>query len=233
MSPAMSPHPPHPSYEIGYTHSSERNTDVELNVHVGDKHIQLELLTANFEASPALLEEYLLHVKHSDPEYLPPFLENPEDFDDDDDEFADLLGEFYESAMKPLLPLFHEIPPLDPDRLYTLQDCLYPERQMYTLQVAGDEFVSVPLDPTKGARRTGVELPASAKLDDFAFPVYRPDEIHLRLADNAVALPPQPRKVYIKGKGQDVCFFKQLLAGDVSMTVTETFYVRKDSCRRA
>jgi hypothetical protein len=31
------------------------------------------------------------------------------------------------------------------------------------------------------------------------FPLYRPDDIHIRLNNNAIALPTQPGKVYIKG----------------------------------
>ncbi|KAF2492859.1 hypothetical protein BU16DRAFT_583923, partial [Lophium mytilinum] len=210
-----------PQYEIGNTGSSSRNTDVELNFHVGDKRIQLELLTANFEASPALLEEYLLQVKNSDPEYLPPLPEELEKLDDDEEEFDDPVEAFYDWASKPLVPIFLDIPPLDPDRLYTVQDCMYPERLRYTLQVVSDTLVPVPLDPSKGGRCSGVELPPSAKLSDFAFPIYRPDEIHIRLADsdNPANLPPLPRKVYING--QEACFFKRLIWGDVSMTVRE------------
>lgn len=207
--------PPQPTYQIGPIWSSERNTDVQLNVFVGDKHFQINLFTANFEASPTLLKEYLLHVEHLDPEYLPPLPENP----DDDDEFVDPLKEFYDWAMKPFLPLFREIPPLDPDRLYTLQNCLFPERLRYTLQLAGDELIPVPLDVAADGRPVGALLPASAKLDDSVFPLYRPDDIHIRLDDNAIALPTQPGKVYING--QDACFFKQILPGDISMTVTE------------
>jgi len=57
----------------------------------------------------------LLHVEYLDLEYIPPLLDDP-----DDDKFVDTLEEFYDWAMKPFLPLFGKIPPLDLDRLYTL-----------------------------------------------------------------------------------------------------------------
>ncbi|KAF2176782.1 hypothetical protein K469DRAFT_742801 [Zopfia rhizophila CBS 207.26] len=141
--------------------------------------------------SPRLLKEYLLHVERSDLEYIPPLPKNP-----DEDEFVDPLEEFYEWAMKPFLPLFREISPLDQDRLYTLQ-------------LAGDELIPVPLDITAGGR----------PLDKSMFPVYRPNDIHIRPSNNAITLPTQPGKVYIKGR--HVCFFKQILPGDVAMTAKE------------
>jgi hypothetical protein len=203
------------TYEIGSTWSSELNTDVRLNVSVGDKHFRIDLFTANFEANPKLLKEYLLHVERSDPTYIPPSLE-----DADDDDFVDPLEEFYDWATKPFATLFREIPALDRDRLYTLQDCLFPQLFVYTLQVAGDDLIPVPRDVNpEDSRLVGVLLPASKPLDKSTIPVFRPNDIHVRFNDNAVALEPNPRKVYIKGK--DVCFFKQILAGDVGMTVTE------------
>lgn len=85
--------------------------------------------------------------------------------------------------------------------------------------MAGDELVPVPRDVNPDSRLVGVLLPASKTLDKSTLLVYRPNDIHVRLNDDAVALPTNPRKVYIKGK--HVCFFKQILAGDVGMTVTE------------
>ncbi|KAF1963921.1 hypothetical protein BU23DRAFT_585827 [Bimuria novae-zelandiae CBS 107.79] len=203
-----------PVYEIGTTGSSIHNTDVELNVFVSDIHFRIDLFTANFECNPRLLKEYLLHVEHSDPEYIPPLPENSYDI-----EFVDPLEEFYEWATKPFLPLFREIRPLDCKRLYTLQDCLFPKQVRYTLQLAGDELVPVPLDATVDRAPVGVLLPPAKKLDSSIFPVYRPSDIHIRLSDDAVALPTRPGKVYIKG--QDVCFFKKLQPSDISMTHRE------------
>ncbi|KAF2240241.1 hypothetical protein BU26DRAFT_498213 [Trematosphaeria pertusa] len=203
-----------PVYEIGTTGSSIHNTDVELNVFVSDIHFRIDLFTANFEGNPRLLKEYLLHVEHSDPEYILPLPENPNDI-----EFVDPLEEFYEWATKPFLPLFREILPLDCKRLYTLQDCLFPKQVRYTLQLAGDELVPVPLDATADRAPVGVLLPPAKKLDGSIFPVYRPSDIHIRLSDDAVALPTRPGKVCIKG--QDVCFFKKLQPSDISMTHRE------------
>ncbi|ORY06228.1 hypothetical protein BCR34DRAFT_590662 [Clohesyomyces aquaticus] len=204
-----------PTYEIGTTRSSENNTDVQLNVSVGDKHFLIDLFAANFAGNPKLLKEYLLHVERSDPTYIPPSPEDSNDF-----EFADPLEEFYDWATNTFATLFRDIPPLDRERSYTLQDCLFPEQFVYTLQVTGDELV-VPVPRTIGpdSRLVGVLLPVHKPLDKSTLPVYRPHNIHVRLNDDAVALPPSPRKVYING--ENICFFKGILAGDVGMTFTE------------
>jgi hypothetical protein len=49
-----------PRYNIGPFWSSNRNTDVQINVFVSDKHFQIDILTANLEKSPSLLEEYAI-----------------------------------------------------------------------------------------------------------------------------------------------------------------------------
>ena len=203
-----------PLYEIGTTESSIHNTDVELNVLISDTNFCIDLFTANFEGNPRLLKEYLLHVERSDPEYIPPLLENPTD-----NELTDPLEEFYEWATKPFLPLFSKILPLDCKQLYTLQDCLFPKNVRYTLQLAGDGLVPVPKEAAVDCAPLGVLLPPSQKLVGSMFPVYRPSDIHIRLNDDAVALPTRPGKVYIKG--QDVCFFKPLHLSDVSMAIRE------------
>ncbi|KAF1828355.1 hypothetical protein BDW02DRAFT_593294 [Decorospora gaudefroyi] len=178
-----------PMYEIGSTWSSERNTDVQLNLSVDDKHFRIELFTAKFEANPKLLKEYLLHVKRSDPTYIPP----PPREDSEDDEFVDPLDEFYDWATRPFAALFRKIPPLDRDRSYTLQDCLFAEEFVYTLQVAGDELVPVPYDFNFGWRPAAMPL-LSRTLHKSALPVYRPNDIHVRLKDDEVALPLNSRK---------------------------------------
>lgn len=120
--------------------------------------------------------------------------------------------------------------PLDKDRFYTLQGCLFPERFEYTLQVAGNELVLVPRDASPGGRPVGVLLPPPKPLDKSALPVYLLKDIHVPLNDDAVALLLNPRKTFMKGK--DVCFFKQILAGDVSMTVTElTTYTKINAAK--
>jgi serine/threonine protein kinase len=85
--------------------------------------------------------------------------------------------------------------------------------------VADDELVPVQRDVDPDTRPVGVLLPVSKTLDKSTLPIYRPIAIHVRLDDDALALPPSPRKVYIEGK--DLCFFKQIPAGDVGTTVIE------------
>lgn len=202
-----------PKYEIGATTSSEINTDVVLNAAVGAANFRIELCAANFESNPRILQEYLLHVKRSDPTYI------PEDALRED--FADPLEEFYEWATKPFACLFRSIPSLNLERLYTLQDCLYPEQFVYTLEVAGDQLIPVPIphDDDMHVRPVGARLPASTPLDKSKFTVYRPCDIHVPLDEHAVALPPDPDKVHIRG--QEISFFKFNWAGDISMLVTE------------
>jgi hypothetical protein len=204
--------PDRPPYEIGATWSSLNDTDVQLNVCVGDKHFRIDLFTSNFSANPQLLKEYLLHVERSDPTFIPPPLEDP-------DEYVDPLEEFYDWATAPFAPLFCQIPPLDRSRAYTLQDCLFAEQFIYTLQVAGDKLVPVQRHVDTESWLVGVLLPASRPLDRTALPVYRPGDVYVLLDNHAVALPMNPRKVFINGS--DVRFFKQIPPGDVSMTVTE------------
>jgi hypothetical protein len=197
-------------YEIGPIWSSERDTDVQLNVFVGNKHFQVDLFTSNFEANPQLLKEYLCHVERSAPDYLPPLT---------DEEFTDPIEDFYKWAMEPFFTLFRQIPPLDPNKCYTLQDCLFPEKLCYTLQLAGDEVVTVRRDVAAHVRPVGTLLPVSAKLDYSMFIVYSPRDVHVPLDRAAVALPPLPRKVYIEGRVAS--FFKLVLPGDSSSTLKE------------
>lgn len=203
-----------PIYKIGPVWSSERNTDVQLNVFVSYTHFRIDLFTANFEASLRFLKEYLLHVEHSDPEYIPPLPGNS-----DEDETGDPIEEFYERATRPFLSLFRQISPLDQDRSYTLQDCLFPKQFSYTLHLAGNELVPAPLENPAGGRPVGALLPASKKLNTSIVPVYRPNDIHVHLSNTAIALPPCPGKVYIMGR--DICFFKQILPGDITMTIRQ------------
>lgn len=209
-----------PLYEVGNTISSEHNTDVTLNVMVANKHFRVDLFTTNFEPNPKLLQEYLLHVQRSDPTCMPP---PPPDSDSDSDDYLeDPLEEFYAWAMSPFTPLFQALPPLDRTRTYTLQDCLFPERFVYTLQVNEDEkLVPVKRDTDPANILVGALLPASkpGALDSFGHKIYRPSEVRVRLADDAAALPTYFDKVYVDE--DDCAFFKAILPGDVGMTVTE------------
>ncbi|KAF2020987.1 hypothetical protein BU24DRAFT_416667 [Aaosphaeria arxii CBS 175.79] len=224
MAPNTPPPPPPPPYEIGATWSSSLTTDVQLNVRVRAHHFRITLLTAHFSSHPAILQSYLRHVELSDPEYIPPPSE-------EDDFPSDPLDAFYDWAVAPFTSLFHAIPPLEKGRTYTLRDCLFPPESAYTLRVEGDEVVPAPYD-AGGSRPVGVLLPASSPplRDMSTVRVYRPEDVRVRLGEDAVAVPTYPRKVYVKpgcedeseGEGEEVlCFFKQMLAGDVSTTVTE------------
>ncbi|KAI9752049.1 MAG: hypothetical protein M4579_005777 [Chaenotheca gracillima] len=60
-----------PLYSIGLFRSNTRNTDTQLTVFVADKRFEINLLTTNFEDSPAILEAYLRHVRRQEPDFLP------------------------------------------------------------------------------------------------------------------------------------------------------------------
>ena len=125
-----SPMASRPLYDIGPFWSSERNTNCQMTVYVADKHFQIDLSTANFKDSPAVLNEYLSHLRRLDPEYIP----------EDLDEFDDPLEEMYDWALDRFLSHFRKIPPLDAKRKYTLQDCLFPETLHYTLRAVNGKL---------------------------------------------------------------------------------------------
>lgn len=196
-------------YNIGPFWSSEHNKDTQLNVFVSDKHFQIELQVSNLENSPRLLAEYLQHVEHLEPDYLP---KSVDDFEDPLDELADwALGCF--------LPIFQQIPPLKTKRKYTLHECLFPETFHYSLCVVEGKLSPVLLDMTGTKRFLGALLPASKHVDYSMFRIYRPDEIQIPISDTDNALPPVPDKVLIKG--QQLSFFKPVHAGDVISTFRE------------
>jgi hypothetical protein len=199
-----------PRYDIGPFWSSDRNTDVQINVFVSDKHFQIDILAANLEKSPSLLEEYLRHIKRQDPEFIP---------DESEDAFVDPVEEIHEWALTPFLPIFTKLPPLDLKKKYTLKDCLYPETLCYTLQAVDDQLFPCPLTTTSKSRAVGAFLPPSSRTDYAMFPVYRADELQVPISKDSTALPNLLRKVLLKG--QQVCFFKQILPGDISSTVRE------------
>ncbi|KAJ5215635.1 uncharacterized protein N7498_002042 [Penicillium cinerascens] len=113
--PAMAQQPP--IYDIGPFKSSTKNTDTQLNVYVSNKRFRIDLFTSNFESSPALLAEYLRHVQHQEPEWIP-----DESEVDADGEYEDPLDEMHDWILQPFLPIFHEINPLNPSQKYTLED---------------------------------------------------------------------------------------------------------------
>ncbi|KAJ6032181.1 hypothetical protein N7540_002913 [Penicillium herquei] len=163
--------------------------------------------------SPTLLADYLRHLAHLEPDYLP----NP------DEEFEDPLEELVDWALECFLPIFQEIPPLDLHRKYTLQDCLFPEVFHYSLHADQSKLFPIFLDNAGVKRFMGALLPECEQLDYSAFPIYRPDEIEIEISisDESIgsSLPALPQKVYIQG--QHVAFLKSVGAGDVNSTYRE------------
>ncbi|KAJ5614160.1 hypothetical protein N7528_007814 [Penicillium herquei] len=198
-----------PRYTLGPFRSSIHDNDSELNVFVSNKHFQIEIKDSNFEKSPTLLADYLRHLEHLEPDYLP----GP------DEEFEDPLEELVEWALECFLPIFREIPPLDLHQKYTLHDCLFPEVLHYSLHADQSKLVPIFLDNTGVPRFMGALLPESDSVDYSSFPTYRPDEIEISISDESDSLPAVPRKVHIQG--QQVAFLKSVGAGDVNSTCRE------------
>jgi hypothetical protein len=204
-----------PQYDIGPYWSSSENTDVQLNVNVGCKHFQIDLFTDNFNDNRAFLDECLLHVRRLDPAYVPDITDDAQN-----DEFTDPLEDMHDWALKPFLPLFHEVPPIDLNQNYSLRDCLFREKVRYTLHVAKDQMIPILLDERHEDRPVGALFSPSERAKYYSmFPIYRPDEIFVPICDNSSALPTQPGKVSIRG--EQLCFFKQVLAGDIASTIRE------------
>jgi hypothetical protein len=192
----------HPIYDIGPFRSSARNTDVQLNGYVSNKRFKIDLFTANFESSPALLAEYLRHVRRQEPEWIPDETEI-----DVDGEFEDPLDEMHDWILQPFLPIFREIAPLDPSQKYTHEDCVFAEELHYTAQVVGHNIVPVYLKNTKNMKNhlIGACLPSSVNYS--IFPVYHPREVQVPIGANSTALPGIHRKVFIHVQSRP-SFFK-------------------------
>ena len=200
-----------PRYTLGPFRSSVNDKDSQLNVFVSNKHFQIELKASNLEKSPTLLADYLKHLEHLEPHYLP---SPDEEFDWDDplEELAEwVLGSFY--------PIFRQIPPLDKRRKYTLHDCLFPEVFHYSLEVQQEKLSPIFLDNVGDKRFLGALLPE--QVDYSTFPIYRPDQIDVSVSEDCDTLPAIPRKVYIQGQQDKVAFLKSVGAGDVNSTCRE------------
>lgn len=92
-------------YDIGPIRSSTKNIDTQLNVYVTNKRFKIDLFTANFESSPALLIEYLRHVQSQDPAFIPDSgrrwrVRSP-------------LDEIHHWIFQPFLSVFCKQPPLE------------------------------------------------------------------------------------------------------------------------
>ncbi|RJE20507.1 Protein kinase domain protein [Aspergillus sclerotialis] len=193
-----------PLYDIGPFWSSDQNTDTQLNAYVSNKHFQIDLSAANFEGSPAILDQYLRHVEHLDPLYIP---------DDPDhlDAFEDPLEVLYNWALEPFSAIFKAIAPLELDKKYTLGDCLFAETRHYTLVIVDGNMVPYQLETDRNDRPVGALFQLSDQAKHSTFLIYRPDEVQ-------TALPAIPRKVFVKGHA---CFFKLVFPGDVNSTLRE------------
>ncbi|WEW56988.1 hypothetical protein PRK78_002447 [Emydomyces testavorans] len=204
-----------PLYSIGLFRSSTKNTDTQLNVYVADKCFKIDLITMNFKSSPSLLAEYLQHVKHQDPEYIPDNMDEYGDFDDP-------LDAMHNWILQAFLPIFHQLPPLDWSRKYTLEDCLFAEEFHYTVQVVEDSLVPVLLSTSRGEKNhlIGALLPSPTHVDYSMFPIYRPSEIQVPIDANSTSLPGVPHKVFIHGR-QKPSFFKIVYTGDAGITLKE------------
>ncbi|ODM14476.1 hypothetical protein SI65_10098 [Aspergillus cristatus] len=203
-----------PLYDIGPFGSSIRNTDTQLNVYVSDKRFKIDLFTANFESSPALLAEDLQQVHRQEPEFIPD--------ENEDGEFEDPLDEIHDWILQSFLPIFRKLAPLDQGRKYTLKDCLFAEEFNYTVHVLEDSLAPVYLGNTKGKKHhlIGARLPFSTQVDYSIFPVYHPNEIQVPINANSTSLPAAPHWVFIHGRPQP-SFFKIVYGGDAGMTLKE------------
>jgi hypothetical protein len=204
-----------PLYSIGLFRSSTKNSDTQLNVNVSDKHFKIDLFAANFEGSPDLLEEYLHQVKRQEPEFIPHET-------DEGGEFRDPLEEMHDWILGAFLPIFRDIPPLDPSRRYTLENCLYADELHYTVRPVDGHLAPVFLGKTdkRANQFLGAQLPSSTHVDHSMFPIYHPREIQVMVDANSTSLPAIPRKVFIQGR-QEPSFFKLVYCGDERITLKE------------
>lgn len=93
-----------------------------MDVYVSNKRFKIDLFTANFESSPAILAEYLRHDQRQEPEWIADETEA-----DADEKFDDPLNEMHAWILQLFLPISHDIASLDPSQNYTLEDCLFAE----------------------------------------------------------------------------------------------------------
>ncbi|KAJ5565344.1 hypothetical protein N7513_001586 [Penicillium frequentans] len=117
------------------------------------------------------------------------------------------------------MPIFQELPPLDPTHKYTLEDCLFSEELHYTVEVVEDSMIHVHLSNAKNKKdcMMGAKLPSSI---NTTFPIYHPREIQFGIDETSAALPGIHRKVFINGQLQP-SFYKVVYSGDVTGTTRE------------
>lgn len=205
---------PRPIYNIGPFQSSIKNKDIQLNVYVSDKHFKIDLFEEKLKDSPDILKEYFRQLDRQEPDFVA----------DEDEEgfYEDTLDEIHEWLLKPFMPIFHSLPPLNPIRRYTLDDCMFAEEWQYTIKAVEDELVPVFLKKTDGKENyvIGTQLPFSNNIDYSTFPIYSPNEVQVAVNKDATSLPAVPRKVFIQGRPES-SFFKTIYVGDVRMPLRE------------
>ncbi|KNG81816.1 hypothetical protein ANOM_010747 [Aspergillus nomiae NRRL 13137] len=201
-----------PIYSIGTFQSSCLNTDTQMNVHVSNKRFKIDIFTANFRRSPALLSEYLRQVRRQEPEFVPGM----------DDLGGDPLEEMHEWILQPFLPIFRKLAPLDQGRKYTLEDFLYAEEFHYTVEVVEETLVPVYLGHSKRTKLLffGACLPSITYFDYSMFPVYHPSEIQVSIDADSTSLPGFPQKVFIHGRSKP-SFLKIIFAGGARVALKE------------
>lgn len=202
-----------PIYSIGLFISSTKSKDTTVNIHISNKRFKIDLFSSNFENSLTLLAEYLRQVRRQEPDWV------PDESELENMEFEDPLDEMHEWILQPFMPIFQEIPPLDPTHKYTLEDCLFSEEFHYTVKVMEDKMIPIYIDSTQNQEhcRIGAKLPLSI---NTIVPVYHPREIQVEIDEESTALPGIPRKVFINGEPQP-SFYKKAYSGDVTCTTRE------------
>lgn len=128
------------------------------------------------------------------------------------------------------MPLLHSIPPLGQNAKPTLQDFLFPETMVYTLDVALEKLITRPCETLEGD--TGQTSYGVLLRDEIcsAWTSFLPSEIEVIPKQPGNALSATPRKVKFVGDTIPF-FFKLAQAGDQSIMEREiqTYKKTKDA----
>lgn len=124
-----------PIYTIGPFKSSSENKDTTLTIHVSNKRFNIGRFSSTFESSPTLLAEYLRQIQRQEPEWI------PEESDLLEMRVWKMLDKMHGWILQSFMPIFQEIPPLDPTHEYNIEDCLFSEEFPYTVKVVEDNMV--------------------------------------------------------------------------------------------
>lgn len=209
-------------YSIESIQRDDDEAEISFNVFVADKYFRIDITTDCFLGDSELLNRYLRYLQRTEPAYADIDLEL---HGIDEDELGKAIEEFHAWIMEPFIPIFRRIPPLagQPPRYYTLQDILYPERFLYTLQIP-DEFLAlapVELDGEPDSIAGGDVLPNSTSLSSLGFRIYSPSEIFVRLRDDATSLSLRVHRVQLGSESGRMAFFKKIRPGDGARALSE------------